>query len=108
MTSPVPGGTRDQLAEALAIHRYDAETRTCSCGAHFHPDYVDLHLAEDALLPTVERIATERAAEAWDTGYAAAQLDADEEPYSDRPERKTWQRRQNPHRAAALRTETPR
>lgn len=40
-------------------------------------------------------------ADAWDAGYAAAQLDADDEPYSDRPERATWQPRQNPYRAPA-------
>lgn len=37
-------------------------------------------------------------ADGWDAGYAAAQLDADEEPYSDSPLRATWQPRQNPHR----------
>lgn len=53
----------------------------------------------EALLPVVQEAAKQYAAEGWDAGYAAAQLDADEEPYSDSPLRATWQPRQNPHRA---------
>lgn len=45
-------------------------------------------------------------AEAWDDGYNAAQLDADEIPYSDHPSRATWKPRANPHRTAALRGST--
>lgn len=48
-----------------------------------------------ALLPVVRKAR----AGAWDEGYASAEADADEEPYSDRPERATWRPRQNPYRA---------
>lgn len=94
MTAPAPlsgGDARTQLAEVLDERLPDSMGRA-ECNALL-----------DALLPTVERIADERAAEAWDAGYSAAELDADEIPYSDRPERATWQPRQNPHRAASLR-----
>lgn len=54
----------------------------------------------EALLPVVEALIRKARAGAWDEGYASAEADADEEPYSDRPERVTWQPRQNPYRAA--------
>ncbi len=94
---------RDQIAAALfaAKQAYDGDFYVVAWEDNYARD--EWFALVDALLPVVERIADERAAEAWDAGYAAAELDADEIPYSDRPERATWQPRQNPHRAASLR-----
>ncbi|MDP5182150.1 hypothetical protein QOZ88_05835 [Blastococcus sp. BMG 814] len=91
----------------LPVHTSKGPTDLLACDICMAPwPCATTRKIERVMLPTVERIATERAAEAWDAGYSAAQLDADEQPYSDRPERKTWQRRQNPHRASALRAAT--
>lgn len=72
MTAPVPGGdTRTRLAEELDRHGWEAVNRKgattlyrCRCG-HIPSDSMamDAHRA-DALLPVVESIAAERAAEA--------------------------------------------
>lgn len=69
MTTPAPGrGTRAQLADALAVHRLTTP-RQCLCGWRDTDDWPDTedaharHVAA-ALLPVVDRIADERAAEA--------------------------------------------
>ena len=104
MTAPAPlsgGDARTQRAEVLRD-----EIAGWPIGSGYYQSKIAVDEAAeiaDFLLPVVERIADERAAEAWDAGYSAAELDADEIPYSDRPERATWQPRQNPHRAASLR-----
>lgn len=72
-------------------------TAACDYRDAAGPDRSEARLIA-ALMPIVEEYADQRSAEAWDAGYAAAQLDADEEPYSDSPLRAAWQPRQNPHR----------
>lgn len=63
MTAPVPGDPRDQLAEAEGARR----NGLASDGRGWFrskEDRQECYAIADALLPTVERIATERAAEA--------------------------------------------
>lgn len=72
---------RDRIADAVPRH-YAA------------PEAAEI---AEALLSVVRKAQ----AGAWDQGYAYAEADAYEEPYSDRPERATWQLRRNPYRAEA-------
>ena len=55
----------------------------------------------EALTAALDAAEARGRAEAWDDGYRAAQLDADEQPYSDRPEAATWKPRANPYRDGA-------
>lgn len=53
----------------------------------------------DALMPTVTAYGEERAAKAWDDGYATGWRETEEQPYSDHPAHATWRPSDNPYRA---------
>jgi hypothetical protein len=100
-------GAGEQLREQVARWLADFECRSHDWSPDDDATWAQQRrfwLADaDELLALLGGPQPDGEAVAWETGYAAAERDAEERPYSDRPEAATWKPTANPFRARVAR-----